>query len=46
MLTLRADIQKKRDEETTQDVKDVLSNRLARLTSRKTTVTLPVILQN
>jgi len=41
MLTLRADIQKKRDDEQVQDVKDILSNRLARLTSRKTIVTLP-----
>ena len=40
MLTLRADIQKKRDNERVQDVKDILSNRLARLTSRKTIVTL------
>jgi len=41
LLALRSDIQRKRDEETVQDVKDILAVRLARLTSRKTTITLP-----
>ena len=41
LLRLRSEIQKKRDNEAVQDVKDILATRLARLTSRKTTITLP-----
>ena len=41
VFTLRAELQHKRNEEEIEDVKDVLTSRLTKLTSRKTTVYIP-----